>query len=323
MVNARQRLSDVKKLRTNILQSFFKLICVNDWQTLVFNYINKTKTAHSDAYNAMILKGNTYSIEDMDDTLLMEIFYRCRECRIDLIDQDLVKMIKDLKVDRNHYSHSNENENDEELYLTGLLDLCRLSMFLKRFNTFETSIIDEERNILFKKYYPMVENLKDLMDNERITKIQIEKSIRSDIDEILKSQDTNEMYFKKSNAYFQMYFLSENKKYIYLLFLMYASEVGLTSSPYDGLEYYFYIHDYIAYVKKLIEITNKLNVITYDDADRICEHINFIISHKHNGNYLKSFIEKLKKITLKKDEDNYKIEKNEIGLLILKKQTPS
>lgn len=320
MINARQRLSDVKKLRTNILQSFFKLICVDNWQEYVFDYIDKNRKAHSNSYNTIIIKGNSYSIEDMDDTLLMEIFYGCGKCRIKLNDKDLVKMMKDLKVDRNHYSHSNENENDEELYLTGLLDLCRLSMFLERLNAFETSIDDEKRNMLFKKYYPLVNNLKTTMDEERITNVQIEKSIKNDIDKILMSQDKDRTYFHTQQGYFEMYFKSKRQPHIYSLFLLRATEAGLSSSPFEGIDYYFLIKDYKNYVKRLIEIADKLDVITYDYASEICYHIN-MIDFKYNDKNLRAFIERLKKETFKKDEYNYKIQEHEYRLLTLEKQT--
>ena len=162
----RNRMSDVVKLRCNACQDFLKMAIKPGWQKEIYD-IAKDAIEHNkyaDNYRPAYEKMRDIGIETRE-------------------------ALTKLRDDRNLTNHSNENEDAEELYLRGLLSLCNLKNFVKAVDKNEVRIDDEERLAYRSKYIPKIEELTDILDEERIELIQRAKDIRKDINKLFACKD--------------------------------------------------------------------------------------------------------------------------------------
>ena len=177
-MDIRNRMHDVVKLRCNACQDFLRMVIVPNWQQSLYNKAKyevttstKLKNKYIPAYEKMRDFGiEEYSIDDMDVTFISELLYSCPE--IAPSDKRTKMAMSTLTDNRNAQDHSGENEDDEELYLRGLLDLVNLRNFIRTVDKYETTISDEKRLNFRKDYAKKIDDLKDLLDEERITLIQ-------------------------------------------------------------------------------------------------------------------------------------------------------
>ena len=137
-MDARNRRADVIKLRGNIVQDFLRMIIIPDWQKKLFskteNEVNndgKYKNACIAAYEIMLNKEDTYSIDDMDVTFIWHIICSWQRDLLKMqLEWETKNCFKSIKNDRNITNHSGENESQEEIYLLCLLSLLRLREFV-------------------------------------------------------------------------------------------------------------------------------------------------------------------------------------------------
>ena len=143
-MNASQRLADVKKLRDDVCHGFLKLILVPGWQNALYNMATQEVTnngrfrdAYSETYTKMRAKGaSNYTVDDMDVSIMRTVasFWNSRSnsgTNFSPMKQNTLDALKNVKEDRNIGGHSSSNEDEEELYLQGLLSLINLQQFIK------------------------------------------------------------------------------------------------------------------------------------------------------------------------------------------------
>lgn len=70
-----------------------------------------------------------------------------------------------------------------------MLSLCNLRSFVKAVDKFEINIDDADRLNYRNKYIPQIEELMDILDEERIALIQRTKDIIKDINRLLSCSD--------------------------------------------------------------------------------------------------------------------------------------
>lgn len=195
-MDARNRMHDVIKLRCNILQDFLSLIIKPDWKEPLYQIAResvmsgKNRNSYLEAYEIMRDKGiENYSILDMDVSFIATIILYNKNLLNVALNKSVEEGIKEIRKDRNLTNHSNENEDDNELYLRQLISLCDLKDLIRNIdNSFDMKGKDltaEFRKNSLKK----IDDLMELIDDERISLIQKYKLIKKDCDMILNEKD--------------------------------------------------------------------------------------------------------------------------------------
>ena len=157
-MNIENRLEDVARLRTHLLQDFLKMLVTDNWQSELYKVASeavekrkKYRKTYESVYEKMREIGQeNYRIEDMDVSLICSIVSFCPT--IVKVNQNTKDALDRVRIDRNVKGHSTNNEEVEELYLIGLLDLCDLRHFISTVDREETDIPDEKRIAFFQEY---------------------------------------------------------------------------------------------------------------------------------------------------------------------------
>ena len=224
--------------------------------------------------------------------------------------------MREVRNDRNLTNHSGENEDADELYLRGLLSLCNLKSFVRTIDKFEKEIDDITRQSYRKKYIKEIDELKDLLDDERIELIQVNKEIDNDIRRILESNDVKRMFVHVMEAYSKHYlnfdYYENGIFYRYEYFLVRASDAGIVYAHSMAASYYIKKHDYNEAERRLRLLYNAIN-----NGD--CSVYDILLSFndilKQGDTLTKCMNEMISELRC----NGFNIEKNQEGFLELKK----
>lgn len=298
----RNRLADVSKLRCHICQDYMRLMLPLDWQQLVYEkakseveFNTKYKARYIAVYEKMRDVGYAnYRIEDMDITIISELLHGCKS--FIKADPQVVKAIETIRDDRNSKDHSGENEDSEELYLEALLALCNLRSFVRTVDKYERSISDEDRLLYRQKYLTRINELKEILDEERIELVQKAKDMDHDIQKILQSKRPLETWITIETHYMDTCWKIHNDPDSYFEFVVKASDSGVIYA-HDGAATYF------AEKKDFQETERRLNMLykafseNSDYADKMKSIIDTINVCLLNGCVMRNgFMELVKKI---------------------------
>lgn len=261
-MDVRNRMADVVKLRCNACQDFLKLVIRPNWQQNLYNKAEKeitNNTKYKDKYIAVYEKMRdigieNYSVDDMDVTFISEMVFGCRD--IAPTEKETKKAITQLKEDRNLTKHSNENEDPEELYLRGLLALCNLRNFVRIVDKAETSIDDDARIQYRRDYITKIEDLKTLLDDERIELVKRYKDMRTDIEKVLNANDGGRTWVTVSNAYSDRCFKINKDAEAYKDFILKAADAGIMEAYGSAADYYIDVKKYNEAEKLLSALHN-------------------------------------------------------------------
>lgn len=251
-MDIRNRLADISKLRCNICQDFLEMIAKPNWQQELYNKAkceieNNTrfKDKYIVVYNTMRDYGiDQYSISKMDVTLIVEILYSLKNTFP--AEYKTINAINKIKGNKNTKSHSGENEASEELYLQGLLDLCNLRYFVEEVDKSETSIADPERLSFRRKYIPMIDQLKESLDEERIALIYKSKEISKDVTRILTSTDPDKTWIDTHEYYMTRKWMVEKDYDSCFEFFVKASDAGIRQAHPAAMGYFLTIKKDVA-----------------------------------------------------------------------------
>ena len=135
-MNIRNRMDDVVKLRENACQEFINFFLIDNWQQELFELArnevkNKTqKVRYKGTYDKMLDLGiENYEVDKMDFTIISAIVdaNHCNKfSAMKKINNKTRETLNLLRDTRNPNGHTTGNEDEEELYLHGLLTLCYL-----------------------------------------------------------------------------------------------------------------------------------------------------------------------------------------------------
>lgn len=321
-MDVRNRMADVVKLRCNACQDYLKLVINDGWQQIIYNKAKNEITTNSrrvDKYIAAYEKMRdigieNYSIEDMDVTFISEVIHGCRSI-VPTTDKTR-KAIERLTEDRNLTNHSNENEEDEELYLRGLLALCNLRDFVRTVDRFETEIEDERRKIYRSTYITKIEELKVKLDEERILLIQRNKDVERDINRILESNDSLKTWSDLSELYMNRYWKLEKDPERYNEFMVKASDAGITEAHGNAADYFFMIRkDYVEGERRLLMLFNSFDILPAYESKRIVDTLNYYLLQ---GNTITEGMAKLINGII---EQGYPVLKSDDGLYVWEKKS--
>lgn len=217
-----------------------------------------------------------YSVDDMDVTFISEIVHGCRS--IAPTNEKTRKGIEQLTEDRNLTNHLNENEEGEELYLRGLLALCNLKSFIRTVDKFETTIDDEKRIKYRSNYSKKIDELKDILDEERICLIQKRKEIDRDIQRILNCNSEKQrlnVWCELSKLYMDRYWKLEKDYDRYNEFMVKASDAGIREAHNDAANYFFLKKkDYVEGEKRLFMLFDSFEKLPASVAKSIMDTLN-------------------------------------------------
>lgn len=213
----RNRLEDVDKLRCNVCQDFMKLVIRPGWQQILYNFAEtaiNNNLSYKEKYRLVYEKMrdigvNNYHVDDMDVTIISSILnYSHKIGNIASADEETLLALDQLRIDKNQKSHASTNEEIEALYLIGLLDLVNLHRFVRTVDSFEHGIPEADRHAFRQKYIPKIEELKLLLDDERIELVQKWKEFDRDIQKVLDSEDQYNTWIKIADKYGTRYILA-------------------------------------------------------------------------------------------------------------------
>ena len=289
-MNIQNRMHDVVQLRCKACQDFFSMIAKDNWQQLLYDKgkeaddtNSKYKTTYDQAFQLMRSKGiDNYQVEDMDVTLISAlIIYKFEG--ISSVTKETRQALSVLRSDRNVTNHSGENEAPDELYLRGLLSLCNLKNFVIAVDKYEKTIDDGIRLSYRQKYIKLTEELKTILDEERIELVYRKKEINTDINKILESKEPQKMFARVLEIYYKRFVNAknyENNRFQkYYDFVISASDAGIAYAHSIAADYYIDKHNYHEAERRLCMLYNSnLNNDTFHIIS-IIQSINRIIKN--------------------------------------------
>lgn len=318
----RNRMADVVKLRCNACQAFLRMYLSNGWQQKLYDKAHDAVTngrKHKDkyiaAYEKMRDKGiESYQIDEMDVTLVTELVTHNFD-GTGAVQNATRKAVEQLRDDRNVTGHSSENEDPEELYLRGLLALCNLRNFVRTVDKYETCIEDEKRLSYRKKYVAEIEELKTLLDGERIRLVQWEKDTDKDIQMVLESDNSLSVWNDIQQAYLNRYWKLEKDRQKYFDFIVKASDAGVVfAHSYAALYFIHFEKDYEEAEQRIFMLYNSVIEFTTPEVQNLISNIN---SYIEQGNEI---TEGMQEIMDGLKEQGFNIEKAEDGTYKLGKR---
>ena len=287
----RNRMPDVAKLRGNACQEFLKMVIKPNWQQRLYDIAkeaiehNRYADNYRPAYEKMRDIGiENYSIDEMDVTFITQVVCFCSS--IVSVQKQTKDALTKLRDDRNLTNHSNENEEDEELYLRGLLSLCNLRSFVKAVDKFEINIDDADRLNYRNKYIPQIEELMDILDEERIALIQRTKDITKDINRLLSCSDDEtrlRMWCDISKLYMDREWKLDKNPERYNEFIVMASDAGIQEAHINAAIYFLNIKkDYVEMERRLQMMFDSRDRLTAGNVHSIIESINWYVTTGNN-----------------------------------------
>ena len=284
-MNIRNRLADVKKLCTNALQDFLKLVIKADWKNDFYNICKKNvkerkhpeERKHLDIYLRAYerIRGSgleKYDITQMDITLMCALLLFNSNLLKYKLSSKTKKAVTVLKEDRNFKDHSDENEADDELYLTALVSLYNLRKFVDT-EDLDVNIPDSDKKLAFKqKYEKAISELMFKIDDERFELVAKYKQFQKDVDQILSARNENkyETYRNICKSYSAKSRTDESNRYLLAEFDAYAYERGIDDAASGAIVYYRYVKDF----KKLNSTYKSIfNKISKNDTSALIKEI--------------------------------------------------
>lgn len=274
-MNVRNRLADVVKLRCNACQDFIRLYLKDDWQQQLYNKaeyevtisnIKRFKDKYVAVYENMRDNGiENYSVDYMDVTLIAELV-AAKFNNLTSVQKETRNTLFVIKEDRNLKNHSNENEEAEELYLYGLLALTNLRAFIRAVDKYEVSIEDNIRLAFRQKYIQKINDLKTILDDERISLIYYTKEMDKDIDRILSSDNLLATWHNIESLYRERYCIVEGKHQKYFEFLVRASDKGISYAHSGASDYFSIKKDYVEAKRRLHMLYNSIDNFSIMDV---------------------------------------------------------
>lgn len=316
-MDIRNRMADVVALRTHALQDFLRMVLKDNWKECVYS---KIKAELNGPYHANYIAAyekirdigiDNYSVDDMDVSFIMVVIKYCGAT--EPIKTKINHALLKLNDDRKEISHSNENEDAEELYLMALLDLINLRSFVNAVDMDETNIDDAARLSYRQKYVREIEDLKCLIDEERIELVQKRKSIDRDIERILASKNRIAEWERIHELYLHRATL-EKKWDDYTHFMLAASDAGISEAHLNAADCLIIRGEHQEAEKRITVLSNRFIDIPKDIAKQIVMRINNILQEAGCiSDDLKLLIQRLQ-------NQGYPIIENEKGFYIWQKR---
>lgn len=315
-MDVRNRMTDIVTLRTHALQDFLRMVLDENWRNYIYSRAHaqvegngQYKSNYISAYEKMRDVGiDNYDVDDMDVTFICVVINYCGA--IAKTQYKTREALKKLTEDRNVTGHSNANEDDEELYLRGLLDLCNLRDFVKTIDQVETDIDDDARLNYRQKYINEIAQLMDLLDEERIELVQQRKNIDKDVQRILNSDNPQKAWLDTMEIYSKKYISQEKDHEKYAAFIIAASDAGIVNAHSLAADWFIIIKkDYPEAVRRLKLLFDAYDKLPAYEAKTIIDSLYVLTSH---SNY---FDEDMKKMIMAIKELGYPVDKTDSGVI--------
>ena len=281
-MDIRNRVADVERLRTKVLQGFLKLILCDSWQEKLYNKVKDIVEAkktywqmYKDAFSVMRNVGYlNYTVDLMDDSFINQVVLYCPTI-IHTIDKTTNRYFKDLIKDRNTTKHSNESEPPEELYRRCLIDLDTMLRFVNTVDQMETTV-DESRRLQFvQEFSSKIKSLVEQIDDERISSIQIYKEMDRDIQEIIQSPNQLVAWNKKVEQYRKRFWSADDSPDRFFGFIVRASDAGIAFAHHEAALFFLHKKQYEEMERRLwMSIDVREKNLSISDANSILGTIN-------------------------------------------------
>lgn len=262
-MHIRNRMADIVQLRCHVCQDFLRMVLPDGWQQFVYQKAksevennSQFKANYISAYERMRANGiDNFKIEDMDITFMYQIVNGCK--RDISVKNETIKAMRQLNDNRKVRSHSGENEEAEELYFQAFVELNALEQFIKVVDRYEIDICDEKRIEYLQKYNKAINELKGIIDEERIAQKQRIKDMEKDIDLILDSNEPLNTWVEIIETYWNRSIKIEKNSDVYFQFVVMASNAGIKFAHGRAATYYAVtLKDYAETERRLYMLYN-------------------------------------------------------------------
>ena len=301
-MDIRNRMADVSKLRCNVCQDFLRMVARHHWQQQLYTkakYEVEASTKNRDKYMTVYEKMrdigvDQYSIDDMDVSLIVEVLYGLKD--FFPADRNTIYSINKVKADRNAKGHSCENEDPEELYLQGLLDLVNLRRFVVDVDKYEVSIADEYRLDFRRKYIPLIDKLKETLDDERIESLQAAKQIDRDISKILQSKNPDSTWLQVWELYMNRDWKLEKNPQGFNNFIVKASDAGIKQAHSGAMDYFLLMQkDHAEAERRMVMLLGAYGKLPIHEMKSVLDAINtYVIWGNSATDGMVAIIERIK-----------------------------
>lgn len=255
----------------------------------------KYRDKYITAYERMRDSGiEQYSIDDMDVSLIVEVLYDLKD--VFPAERNTIYSINKVKADRNAKGHSCENEDLEELYLQGLLNLVNLRRFVVDVDKYEVSIADEYRLDFRRKYIPLIDRLKETLDDERIESLHAAKQIDRDISKILQSKNPDATWLQVWELYMNRDWKLEKNPQGFTNFLVKASDAGIKYAHSGAMDYFLFIQkDYVEVERRMVMLLGAYAKLPIHEMKSVLDAINtYVIGGNSVTTGMVAIIERIK-----------------------------
>lgn len=296
-MDIRNRTNDVVALRCHVCQDFLRLVLVPDWKDKLYQKAkyavdnNSHRDNYIEAYNKMRDMGlDAYGVECMDVSFIAVILQFCGN--IAPTQTKTREAFKRLATDRNTTNHASENEPTEELYLRGLLSVVDIISFIRTVDLTESTIPDTDRLAFRRKWMHKAEELKSLLDEERIVLVQVQKEIDCDVSAIKDAENPLSTWCSIYEKYMKHYWKTDR----YNKFVVTASDEGITFAHSCAAMCFLQEHNYDEFFRRMTMICSAEKPISKGDAFTVLEDLNLYLDlgNKENAQF-KSIIDYLKR----------------------------
>ena len=175
-----------------------------------------------------------------------------------------------------------------------------------------------------------IENLKNLLEEERIEMLQKEKGMHKDIQRVLDSDDPFNTWRMILNQYLESYYFIEKKPEVYFEFIILASDAGIVYAHTHAADYYMMIANECqeteteAKREAVMEVERRLSMFYNSGNDfttseaGVQEILTTISNYAMSGNEI---TEGMKEIIKGLTEHGFVIEKTEYATYVLSGKT--
>lgn len=297
-MDIRNRTNDVVALRCHVCQDFLKLVLVPDWKSKLYQKAkyavenNSHRDNYIEAYNKMRdMSLDAYSVDCMDVSFISVIVQFCGN--IAPTQKSTREALRKLAEDRNTTNHANENEPTEELYLRGLLSVVDIISFIRTVDLSESTIPDNDRLAFRTKWMSKAEELKTLLDEERIELVQIQKEIDRDIKVVKDAKDSLRAWCDVHEKYIKHYRNTDR----YNKFMIAASDEGITFAHSGAALSFLQKRNYDEFFSRLQRFYTSNTPLSKGDVFSVLEDLNLYLDLGNEENeQFKSIIDHLKDI---------------------------
>lgn len=243
-------LDDVNRLCTETVREYMRLIVLPGWQQDVYKNgqaalrEHKKEEKYVNALALMNEKGiDNYTLENADITFMSEIAHAGKGVLSQ--SKKVMHRLERVAEGRNFKSHETYNEENEELCLAGLIQLCDLKKFVEYLHIYDNMIPSEKVQKFYDEYLPKIESLKARLTDAWRDVVGEDCEIKRDLERAKNPKNEYEAWGRLPIKYIERYRGDDDWLDKWNHFMMAASNEGFYEAHLNAAKQFVEIYDNI------------------------------------------------------------------------------